>query len=395
MAGLLARLFGRSAPVEQRRSMSSVDGWGVGVHAGGSVYNAALLENLGTVTACINAIASALASLPALVYRREGNSRIEAPNHPIARLIEAPNEHQTWPDWIEWLIAQTLLHGNGVALIEHDGAGRPIALRPIPWQHVMVSLVNGRLTYDVQPYSYPLGAGSVAPGRYLADEILHLRDRSDDGLIGRARLSRAPELLAGALALQQFSTATWLNSATPHGVLEHPGVLGPEARDFITRSFTEKFAGPANARRMLLLEEGMKFSAADTTPHDAELLETRRWTVTELCRLMQVPPPIVQAYENNTFTNAQQADQWFARHSLMPWAAKIEREFARSVFGSGSDFHLEIDLSGLVRGSYSERWAANVAAVQAGILTADEVREAEGYGPRAMAAEDTPDDTDA
>ena len=60
---------------------------------------------------------------------------------------------------------------------------------------------------------------------------------------------------------------------------------------------------------------------------------------------------------------------------------KIEAEFGRSVF-SDPAYHLEIDLSGLVRGDYATRWTANVAAVTAGILTVDEVRAQESYGPR-------------
>ena len=42
---------------------------------------------------------------------------------------------------------------------------------------------------------------------------------------------------------------------------------------------------------------------------------------------------------------------------------------------------MEIDLSGLMRGDYAARWTANVAAVQAGILLPDEVREKEGFNP--------------
>jgi hypothetical protein len=34
-----------------------------------------------------------------------------------------------------------------------------------------------------------------------------------------------------------------------------------------------------------------------------------------------------------------------------------------------------------MRGDYAARWAANVAAVQAGILLPDEVREIEGFNP--------------
>jgi HK97 family phage portal protein len=122
------------------------------------------------------------------------------------------------------------------------------------------------------------------------------------------------------------------------------------------------------------------------SPEDAEVLASRRFTVEELCRLFQVPPPIVQSYEFNTFTNSAQADLWFARHSLQPWARKIEAEFARTVFGDATGtFHLEFDFSAMTRGDYETRWKANIGAVGAGILTKDEVREAEGYPPLAGA----------
>jgi hypothetical protein len=58
---------------------------------------------------------------------------------------------------------------------------------------------------------------------------------------------------------------------------------------------------------------------------------------------------------------------------------KIETEFARSVFADAGNYALEIDLSGLMRGDYPAQWAANVAAVQAGILLPDEVRGDRGF----------------
>lgn len=102
----------------------------------------------------------------------------------------------------------------------------------------------------------------------------------------------------------------------------------------------------------------------------------------EICRLLNVPPPIVQDYTNNTITNAAQANLWCASNTLAPIARKFEAEFSRSVF-SDPAFHVEIDLSGLLRGDYSTRWTASIAAVAAGLLTSDEVRAQEGYGPLA------------
>ena len=144
---LLKRIFG----LETRdRALSHADLFlrgedlNVGVTAGSA-------ENLGTVLACVNAISSAMASLPAWVYRRTGSGREVVEDHPLMRLVRrGPNQFQSWPDWIEWTMAQVLLRGNAVSEVVTDGAGRLSGLRPIPWENVSVQLLpSGRLAYDV------------------------------------------------------------------------------------------------------------------------------------------------------------------------------------------------------------------------------------------------------
>jgi HK97 family phage portal protein len=119
----------------------------------GQMVNAATAENLSGVLACVGAVASTLGSLPAYVYRGTPAGRQEAPDHPLARLVRRPNDWQTWPDYVEWTAAQALLQGNAVSEIVHDGAGRPMALVPIPWGNVSpVMLPGGRLALDVVGY---------------------------------------------------------------------------------------------------------------------------------------------------------------------------------------------------------------------------------------------------
>jgi HK97 family phage portal protein len=353
-----------------------------------------MAENLATVTACVTAISSTLASLPALVYRRSDTGRTEAPTHPVARLIRRPNSRQTWPDWLEMMASQVLLWGNAISVIEFDGAGRVTGLLPIPWCNVMMSLLpSGRIAYDISNYIAPWG-GTGEPRRYMDDEVFHLRDRSDDGYVGRSRLSRAPEMLSQASALQDYSSGVWRNFASPSGAIKHPGKLSNDAKTNIADSFERRHAGPHNAKRSIILDEGMDWVPLSVSPEDAEVLASRRFTVEELCRLFNVPPPIIQDYSHGTFTNAAQAGLWFAQLTLLPWVKKVEAEFARSVFGEGSEFHLELDLSGLTRGDFAARWTANVAAVQAGILTKNEIREAEGYDRLPEAGEVVPGSKD-
>jgi HK97 family phage portal protein len=334
-------------------------------------------ESLSTVLACSTVIANSLASIPALIYRTEGDERVEAFTHPLRRITRVGvNDHMAWPDFLEHLVASTLLTGNGLAEIIRAGNGQLSGFRFIPWGMVTVAyLSSGRLAYDV-------GDGRGGARRLLQGEVLHLRDRTDDGLIGRSRLSRAAETVAGVAASNAFARTFLDRGAAPSGVIEVPGALTKDQRELMRQQMRERHSGAANAGSTLILDGGMQWKAAQISPEDAELLETRKFGVEEICRLFQVPPPLVQDYSHNTFTNSETAGRWFAMFTLAPWARKIEAEFARSVFPSGGPFELELDLSGFLRGDPATRWQAHAIALQHKVLDTNEVRQIEGWNPR-------------
>jgi HK97 family phage portal protein len=210
-----------------------------------------------------------------------------------------------------------------------------------------------------------------------------LKDRSDDGLLGRSRLSRAPDVIVNATSLQDFTVNGWQNGVTPSGAIEVESSLTEPQFKRLRSQIDSRHAGTGNAKRVMLLDNKATWKSISVSPEAAEVLLSRRFAVEELARVFGVPPPLVQDYTRNTFTNATTAGLWFASFTLIPWIRKIEAEFSRSVFGSSSGYSLEIDMSGLTRGDFSARWAAYQIAIDKGILTVNEVREAEGYNPLA------------
>jgi HK97 family phage portal protein len=334
-------------------------------------------ENLSAVLACSTVIATSLGSIPALVYRMEADARIEALGHPLRRLTrKGVNENMSWPDFIEHLVASTLLTGNGLAEIIRNANGGLVGFRFIPWSMAgVVRLTSGRLAYDVTDLQ-----GRTR--RLLQGEVIHLRDRTDDGLIGRSRLSRASDVVDGVQASNTFARSFLNNGAQPSGFIMADANLTPQQMDSIKGQFVSRFTGASNAGRIGILQAGLKWESVQVSPEDAELLETRKFGIEEICRLFQVPPPLVQDYSHNTFTNSETAGRWFAMFTLAPWARKIEAEFARSVFPSSGAYELELDLSGFLRGDPATRWNAHKIALDAGVLDADEVRQVEGWNPR-------------
>ena len=216
----LARRFGYAPPgkvLRQRKSDTETrDRTGHGPPFAGSFMSAPYYggrsgaENVATVTACVDTISSAIASLPAYVYERlpDGNRVDVTDRHPVGRILRQPNDLQSWPDLVRFVMGSTLLYGNALLTIEHDGAGQPVSLSPLPWWNAQPILVpaqpteamgplapSARLAFDTLRTIAPWG-GTGVPRRYFADEVFYLRDRSDTGVLGSSRLQRAPMVLA-------------------------------------------------------------------------------------------------------------------------------------------------------------------------------------------------------
>lgn len=384
--GLLRRMLDRLDPPPETRSVSSRDPYlaylfGDYAPASGKLVNARTAENLSTVIACVGAISSGIASLPAYVYRFSDNRRETVTDHPLAGLIRnGANRHQTWCEFLECWVASTLLRGNGLVEIVSDNRGTVLELRPIPWDGVGVQLLpNGRLAFDVHDVTTIHGTTGRSR-RLLQDESLHLKDRSDDGLIGRSRLARAYETVSHALITQEFAGSMYANQATPSGVLEVPGRVSEGHIEALARQFQEAFGGASNARKTMVLDQGATWKSISVSPEDAELLASRRFTTEELARLYQVPLPIVNIWDHSSFTNSETAGRWFAQFTLGAWIRKIEAVINRALLTDG--FEIELDLSGFLRGDPEQRWKAHEIAVKNRILTPNEVRLSEGWNPR-------------
>lgn len=362
--------------------------WGLlqnGGLPGTPFVNPNFYECLSAVAGCVNIISTSLASCPAEVYRTEGNIRQEAPDFPLSVLIRnGVNAYQSWHDFLEMQMRQVLLRGNALAHIIYDGTGRVIELRPYPWDWVSIEVLrNGRLLYTVTDAQGMYGAPG-ATMRLFPEEVLHIKDGPNLPFIGQSRITRSAAVFAGGVDVQNFASSLYSQGVRPSGALEVPTKLEDDARAKLSGDLRDFFTGPKGVAKAMVLENGMKWNPFEVSAEDAEALASRQFTVEEIARLYSVPPPLIGDLRHGTFQNSETAGKWFASFCLGAWAHKLESEFRRSVFSEAdrAEYELVIDLSGLTRGDHAARWSSHVAAKQAGILTANEVRESEGWNPR-------------
>jgi HK97 family phage portal protein len=386
--GMLSRILGfnttlkHATPSAERRS--SPTSWdlmrtGVDTQAGMPV-GPYLAENLSAVFACVQCIAETVATLPLNVYRREGDGRFLSSDTPVARLFgRAPNPLQTPVEFLEMMTGHVLLRGNAYAEIERDNRGAPVALWPLHPDTVSVLRVTRSrgIVYDVTD---PAGGTR----RLLSDEIFHLRDRSDDGVVGKSRLARARETFGIALATETHAANVFRNSASLSGVLMHPENIGVEGAQRLSADFKRSYSGPERAGEVAILEEGMKWQAISVSPEATELLASRQFSIETIARIYRVPPPVIGDLSHGTYSNVTELGRWFYQHTIVPWCTRWERTIERSLFSEEGQrkFEVEFDADTLTRANMLERYQAYRIAREIGLNSANELRKYENLNPR-------------
>jgi HK97 family phage portal protein len=386
MAGFLSRLFGRTAPVETRdasgMTASFAHAFGLYPTPAGRFLSATGAENLAAVMAAVSAISSTTASLTPLTFRRTATGREELPTaHWLARLMKAPSEQFSYFEWAESLVSDCLLRGNALCEIVHDRSGRVTALEPIGWHRVAVSILpTGRVCYDIAP---PDGSPRTGQTRRLfAEDVFHLRDRTNSGeIVAKSRLARAAGAVQNVASLQEMSLSVWEKGIKPSGYVTYPNILSKDARKEMAEVM-RGFQGSTQSGRVPVLENGTVFHSLGIDAESAQTLESRKFGIYEIARIMQIPPPLLQSYEYNSYSNAEQASKWYGQHTIAPWALRITSALGRCVLGPNSDLSVELDLSSLLKGSELERWQSFKIAKETGALSADEIRGEFGWGPR-------------
>ena len=133
----------------------------------------------------------------------------------------------------------------------------------------------------------------------------------------------------------------------------------------------------------------MSFVPLSLPNNEAQFLETRKFQVSEICRIFRVPPHMIGDLDRATFSNIESQNISFAVHTIRPWLVRIEQAINRALFpdnekaGSpgGRRFYVQFNLDGLMRGDYKSRMEGYAIARQNGWMSTNDIRELENLNP--------------
>ena len=334
---------------------------------------------MSAVNACVRILSETVASLPLHLYRRNGNGSPEkVEDHPLAEcLYSAVNEEMTSFQFRESMMASVLLWGNAYARIIRNMLGQVTELWFLKPQYMVVDrdMRTGEIVYtytdDTTNETYT----------YTPKQIFHLRTMPIDGLHGISPIEQASSAIGLALAAEQYGAKFFGNGANPGGVLEHPGVVKDPTK--IRDSWNAVYQGSANAHKIAVLEEGMKYKSIGISPNAAQFLKTRKYQVEEICRIFRIPPHMVGDLDRATFSNIEHQSIQFVVHTVRPWLVRWEQAITRCLLNEKERgvYYARFNVDGLLRGDYQSRMEGYGIGRQNGWLSANDIRELEDLSP--------------
>lgn len=337
---------------------------------------------MSTVYSCVRLLADTVSSLPVGAYVRRGRNRLpyatvygDQPNW-----VNKPNRESTRLEFYEQIVTSFKLEGNAYILIVRNDQGDVEELYVIDPRNVRIERLapNEPLVYFVKVKD----TQGIYEQRLSDKDVLHIPDfRLPGQRYGLSPIAACRTTIASAMAADVYAASYFGNAANPGGVIEVPTELTQEQASDIGRDWNITHTGPYRAGKIGILSGGASFKPLTINAQDAQLLDTRRFSVEEIARIFRVPlsllgHPVAGAM---SFASVEAQNLSFVQHSLRPILERIEQSL--STLLPEADGFIRFNLDALLRGTTIERYDAYTKGLREGFLSLNDVHAYEDMAP--------------
>lgn len=337
---------------------------------------------LSAALACVRLTASTISTLPLNVYERMPNgARRLAPDYFLYDLLHnQPNDEMTAQNFWEAYVSSILLRGDAYGRKRYGSVGQVSAIDfmspdRLTWQR--------NVNTGARVYTYIDRSGrAVTLGE---DDVFHTVGYTLDGCQGLSPIEYGVSVFGSALQADRAANQTFRNGLMPTVGFKMEQILKGVQRKEFKDNFKREMAGALNAGKPFLLEGGMDAVAIGIKPSDAQLLESRAWSIEEICRWFGTPPPLVGHSTKTTSWptgNEAQMMMWLTL-GLRAHLTRIEQAVRKDLIPvrDRAKYYVEFSLEGLLRADSAARATYLAQMTQNGLMTRDEGRAYDNREP--------------
>lgn len=377
------RIFGYSITRDRAPAMSPADGSGGWWPIVRESYPGAWQQNVvvdersvlayHAVFSCITLIASDIAKLRVKLVQQDASSIwSEVTNTAYTPVLRKPNHAQTRIQFYETWALSKLTRGNTYVLKQRDNRNVVKALYVLDPSRVKPMITpDGAVYYELQPDNMAglEGEAILVP----ASEIIH--DRFNclfHPLVGISPIYANGLAATQGQRIQNNSANLFGNASQPGGLLIAPGRIEQDNADRLKAYWEANYTG-ANAGKIAVLGDGMKYEAMSVSPVDAQLIEQLKWTAEVVCSTFHVPPYKIGVGAMPTYNNIQALNVEYYSQCLQVLIEAIEVCLDEGL-GTGDKLGTEFDTKNLLRMDSVTQMQVLKEGVSAGILAPNEGR---------------------
>lgn len=350
--------------------------FGLGTTSGETVTIESSLQ-LDAVWACVNLIRNAVIMLPCIVYKEDGVT-VATDSDLYGLLHDMPNMDDTASDFWAMAALCLCLDGNFFAEKKMNGT-KLVALNPLPPLDVNVCR-------DSRNNRYYEVVENGKKRRIPEDKMFHVRGAVLPGCDrGMSPIGVVRNTVGNALAGERVAGRMFANGFQVSGLLSADQLLKPEQRKQLSETL-QQFAGSDRAGKVAVLEAGLKYQQLTINPQDAQMLETRQYSVEQICRIFGVPPVMIGHAANGTTTWGSGIEQLilqFIKTCIGPMVKSIESAIYRDLLDANTrkTTSAKFGMEGILRGDSAARSEFLSKMVGSGTYTVNEARAYENKAP--------------
>lgn len=348
------------------------------------IANEKAFGSVADVYMCVDAIATAGATVPLKLYRKTGEDRREwqeIGTHPILDVIEYPNPDAEESDFDlkETLLADWELSGNWYLYTQRNSDGlteRMYRLRPAFMKVVPSS------SRRVHGYTMTVGGETTSFTREEIGQSKTFNPFSD--LYGLSSLSAARLEITLDTQSLLWDIDFFKNNATPPAALLIPGKLTPDKKKQLQEGWDKGHKGPGKQHRLAILSGGADIKTLGIPQTDIDFLATRRFSREQIMAIFRVYPFIITVMEYSNYANAEAQTKAFWYNTMIPKLTKMQRALTRILCHPyDKSLVLEFDLTKVQALIEDALALANVdeKLTRSGVMTINERRRERGLPP--------------
>lgn len=284
--------------------------------------------SVATVYRCVQLLSESVANLPFLYMRLKDGIFVEDTNSRLHYLLTVqPDFTKSAFDFWKETVENVLLEGNAYIVPVYNRATLEIDR--------LVLCGRNTVNHDVYNDTYMItDTINGICGVYDESEIIHIKGHTSNGKHGVSVLEYARQTLDIALTGDRETLKRFANGGNVRGIVSNDktttgfGEYQDKELEKTAENIDSRFQ---NGERIVSLPGQVDFKQISLSSTDMQFLESRKFTVREICRFFGVHPSFVFDDTSSNYKSAEMANVAFLSNTLNPILKRIECELTRKL----------------------------------------------------------------